>query len=256
MSLTHKDNIYICSYYDNLLSRLQPISKFMKHPFYPNFINLDYEPTSEEQKHIDSAFNAATEIADHISTKDREDVLNFIGKPRLLPNLHVHTRVLNKYATSLEDTILYREVKESIIVNKIRASKKGKESYIKITKCFKLQLTKDVSYVLEKSLFVETAVFELLTNIVRSNNSSMLTESEFYELVWQEIKKREAAIDQTKNAGNYISEQDLNDHLITEYGYGYKGNWKSKGIIKLDNRKPIEPNQQPESLVITYKHNQ
>ena len=120
MSLTNKDKIHICSYYDTILNRLQPLSSFMEHPLYPNFINFDYEPTEEEQRHIDSAFTSATLMTDHISTKSREDILNFIGQPGFLPNLHVHTRVLNKYATSnnilkeKDDSLTGDDVKEGL----------------------------------------------------------------------------------------------------------------------------------------------
>lgn len=253
MSLTNKDKILICTYYDTILNKLQPLSKFMQHPIYPNFINFDYEPTEEEQKHIDSAFTSATLITDHINTKSREDILNFIGQPGFLPNLHVHTRVLNKYATSLEDTILYREVKESIIINRLQMGKKNTEQYVKITKCFKIQLTKDLSYVLEKSLFVQNPVFELIEGIVKRYTNDMVDPSTFNELIWQEIIKREAAISEIKDSSNFTSEEELNEYLCGRYGYGYKGLWTSKGVIKLDNRKPLTEGQKPESLAVSFK---
>lgn len=253
MSLTNKDKIHICSYYDTILNRLQPLSNFMKHPLYPNFINFDYEPTEEEQRHIDSAFTSATLMTDHISTKSREDILNFIGQPGFLPNLHVHTRVLNKYATSLEDTILYREVKESVIINKLKMGKRDTEKYIKVTKCFKIQLTKDLSYVLEKSLFVQEPVFELIEGIVKRNTNDMVDPVTLNELIWQEIIKREAAISEIKDSNNFTSTEELNEYLTGKYGYGYKGIWTSKGVIKLDNRKPLANDKKPESLVTSYK---
>lgn len=253
MSLTNKDKIHICTYYDTILNKLQPLSKFMQHPIYPNFINFDYEPTEEEQRHIDSAFTSATLMTDHISTKSREDILNFIGQPGFLPNLHVHTRVLNKYATSLEDTILYREVKESVIINRLQMGKRDTEQYVKITKCFKIQLTKDLSYVLEKSLFVQNPVFELIEGIVKRNTNDMVDPSTLNELIWQEIIKREAAISEIKDSNNFISEEELNEYLCGKYGYEYKGLWTSKGVIKLDNRKPLTEGQKPESLAVSFK---
>lgn len=253
MSLTNKDKIHICTYYDTILNKLQPLSKFMQHPIYPNFINFDYEPTEEEQRHIDSAFTSASLMTDHTSTKSREDILNFIGQPGFLPNLHVHTRVLNKYATSLEDTILYREVKESVIINRLQMGKRDTEQYVKITKCFKIQLTKDLSYVLEKSLFVQNPVFELIEGIVKRNTNDMVDPSTLNELIWQEIIKREAAISEIKDSNNFTSEEELNEYLCGRYGYGYKGLWTSKGVIKLDNRKPLTEGQKPESLAVSFK---
>ena len=253
MSLTNKDKIHICTYYDTILNKLQPLSKFMQHPIYPNFINFDYEPTEEEQRHIDSAFTSATLITDQISTKSREDILNFIGQPGFLPNLHVHTRVLNKYATSLEDTILYREVKESVIINRLQKGKRDTEQYVKITKCFKIQLSKDLSYVLEKSLFVQCPVFELIEGIVKRNTNDVVESSTLNELIWQEIIKREAAISEIKDSNNFTNVEELNEYLRGKYGYGYKGLWTSKGVIKLDNRKPLTEDQKPESLAVSFK---
>lgn len=253
MSLTKKDKIRICESYDSLLKDLYPITRFTKHPIYPNFINFDYEPTAEEQKHINSAFDIATSLTDQISSGSREEILNFIGQPGFEPSLHVHTRVLNKYATSLEDAILYREVKDTVIVNRLKMGKRDKESYIKLTKCYKIQLTSGLSFVTERALFLQETIYELLQDIVKRNNGDMLDEASFNEILWQEALKREAAISEIKDHYNFTSEEELNEHLTNRYGYAYKGTWTPRGVIKLDNRKPFERENKVESLTTTFK---
>lgn len=253
MSLTKKDKIRICERYDSLLKGLYPITHFTKHPIYPNFINFDYEPTAEEQKHITSAFDIATELTDQISSGNREDILNFIGQPGFEPSLHVHTRVLNKYATSLEDAILYREVKDTVLVNKLAMGKRDKEKYVKLTKCYKIQLTSGLSFVTERSLFLQETIYELLIDIVKRNNGDMLDEGSFNEILWQEALKRETAISEIKEHYNFTSTEELNEHLSARYGYAYKGKWLPRGVIKLDNRKPFERETKVESIATTFK---
>ena len=252
MALTNTDKMIICKHYDSLLSQLSPISKFMKHPIYPNFINFDYEPTDHEQSHIESAFNIATTLTSKISSGSREDILNFIGQPGFYPEIHIGTRVLNKYSISLEDTILYRNVSESIIVTR-ESRKKEEDSFVKLTKCYKINLSRELNYVLERTLVIPENIFDLFVDIIKRNNGEMLDYKTFYELVWQEIIKREGHITELKITNNFTSNKDLEAYLTTRYGQNYKKYWNHKGIIRLDNRKPLKDQKNPERISITYK---
>lgn len=253
MSLTKQDKIKICSHYDSLLSSIRPLSSFLRHPFYPNFINFDYSPTNAEHEHQYSAQDAAAELQRTIKNADQEEILDFIANPTFEPSLHVHTRVMNAYKTSLEDTILYRNVSESLIINKLPSDPREKDRFVRITKCFKINLSDELTYLLEKTLVIQDNVFNLFVDIVKRNNGEGLDYQTFYELVWQEIISRKAYLSDIKITNNFASNKELETYITDRYGENYKKYWQYKGIIKLDNRKPIDHQNSPESLQLTFK---
>lgn len=233
MSLETGEKAIICRKYDTLLNQLRPIHAFMKHPYYPNFINFDeYYQTEEEAKHITHSILLSEEIANKIK-KDSEEVLEYIKKPGFLPELTTYNRILSQNNTSLEDTILYRNVSDTLILEE----RPTKDGYIRLSRCYLLYLSKNITYLSEKTLFIPINVYHLLEKIIKKGIEEDKTEGDFLQLLWSEIEKRRIQPETRTTNSNFLSKKDLDQYMYAKYGENYKNSWNYRGIFRLDNRK-------------------
>lgn len=253
MPLTKEDKIKICNYYDETINKLHPITSFTAHPIYPNIINYGYEPTNEEKYHIDSAFEIATELTEQISTKNREDILDFIGIPDFIPNLHVHTRVLNNRSISLEDAILYREVLETVIISKPTKIRDRKSEFVFLTRCIKIKLTNNISFLLEDTLIVSYNLFEYFKHSIQQQYPEIKNTLEFNDQLWKEIKSKQGYVDEIRTKSNFSSNENLSNYLKNNYSCDCNNKWSYKGIIKIDNRKATNREENIKSLGYSLK---
>lgn len=233
MSLEYGDKAIICRKYDSLLSQLRPIHAFMRHPYYPNMINFDeYYQTEEETKHITHSLLLSKEIGNQLK-KDSEEVLEYIKKPDFIPELTTYNRTLEENRTSLEDTILYRNVSDTLILEE----KPTKDGFIKISRCYLLYLSKNITYLSEKTLFLPINVYQLLEKIVKKRLEEGKIEGEFPQLLWGEIEKRRIEPEIRTTNTNFLSKTDLDQYMTAKYGISYQNKWNYRGIFRLDNRK-------------------
>lgn len=233
MSLETGEKAIICRKYDTLLNQLRPIQAFMKHPYYPNFINFDeYYHTDEEANHITHSILISKEISSQLK-KDSEEILEYIKKPDFIPELTTYNRVLEQNNTSLEDTILYRNVSDSLILEE----KPTKDGYIRFSRCYLLFLSKNITYLSEKTLFIPINVYHLLEKIVKKGIEEGKLEGEFTQSLWSEIEKRRIQPETRTTTSNFLTKHELDQYMYAKYGEYYKNNWNHRGIFRLDNRK-------------------
>ena len=117
MKLTAGDKVVVCRKYDSLLSTLLPLEKLMTPPLYPNLINYDDYNTGSEEEHKLHISLMASEIAASTGIQDPNLIEEYIKKPDFFPKLNVRKRTIDKHIASIEDTILYRNVYETTILN-------------------------------------------------------------------------------------------------------------------------------------------
>lgn len=233
MSLETGEKAIICRKYDTLLNQLKPINAFMKHPYYPNLINFDENyQTSEEAKHITHSLLLSKEIGTQIK-KDHEEVIEYIKKPDFSPKLTTYNRALSDNNVSLEDTILYRNVSDTLIFEE----KPTNDGFIKLSRCYLLYLSKNITYLSEKTLFLPINIYQLLEKIIKKRIEEGKLEGEFIQLLWSEIEKRKIEPEIRTTNSNFLSKKDLDQYMYAKYGSSYQNNWNYRGIFRLDNRK-------------------
>ena len=233
MSLEYGEKAIICKKYDSLLSTIKPISAFTRAPYYPNLINFDeYYQTEDEIKHTTHSLLMASEIGKQIN-KPREEVHEYIKNPDFYPELTTYNRVLNPNKTTLEDTILYRNVSDILILEE----KPTKDGFIKLSHCYLLYLSKNITYLSEKTLYIPLNIYHLIEKIIKKGIEDGRKEGDFIQLLWDEIQRRKLEPETRINNTNFLNKTDLDQYMFAKYGEFYQNNWKHRGIFKLDNRK-------------------
>ena len=233
MSLTKKDKIKICKHYDSILNGLKPVCAFMEEPYYPNFINYDYSPTGEEVKHAQNAYSIATMLATKVSSKSRHDILGFIAEPSFAPALEVRTGNYKENTISIEDSILYREVKENMVTK----HKKDNGNY-EITRCIIIQMSDEIYYLNERTIVVSEKTYDNIRSKLAKKHEITVSSPVLDKLVWEEIINKKAYLEAYSSKKNIHKEENLDYYLSSKYKASYHANkWEYLGIIRLDNRK-------------------
>lgn len=249
MSLTNKDKIKICKHYDSILNKLKPVSAFMEEPYYPNFINYDYSPTEEEVKHAEHAYSIANTLTGKVSSRSRHDILGFIASPSFTPILEVRTGNYKENTISLEDSILYREVKDNIVIRK----KKDSEDY-EITRLIIILLSNEIYYLNERTLLVSSKTYDNLRAKLAKKHDTTISSPSLNRLLWAEIVAKEAFEAEISTKKNIHTEEELDYFLSHKYKSTYNRNaWEYRGIIKLDNRKINSKTGETQTLTDSYK---
>lgn len=255
MTLTLGDKTIVCEQYDSLLNSLTPLESLMTPPLYPNFINYDDYNTGAEVEHTLHISLMAEEIAKKVKKATKEEIEEYIKKPDFYPKLNVRTRAINDHCTSIEDSVLYRSVYETVVLNK---GKKNlgfiKKQPLIITKFRLIKLSKEIYYLEELSLETTSNVYNYICNVVEAYASDDILQTEFDKLVWLEIKKRGSYTQESKITSNYVGFDKITTYISSIYGVDPKQlKWQEQGKISLDNRKRCVETGKTETLVATLR---
>lgn len=249
MSLTNKDKIKICKHYDSILNGLKPVSAFMEEPFYPNFINYDYSPTEEEVKHAAHAYSIANTLTRKVSSRSRHDILGFIATPSFTPILEVRTGNYKENTISLEDSILYREVKDNVVIRR----KKDSNDY-ELTRLIIIKMSDEIYYLNEKTIIVLEKTYDALRAKLAKKHALTTSAPALDRIIWAEIVTKGSYEAEISTKKNIHTEEELDYYLSHKYKFTYnRNNWEYKGVIKLDNRKINAKTGETQTLTDSYK---
>lgn len=239
MKLTAGDKVVVCRKYDSLLSTLLPLEKLMTPPLYPNLINYDDYNTGSEEEHKLHISLMASEIAASTGIQDPNLIEEYIKKPDFFPKLNVRKRTIDKHNASIEDTILYRNVYETTILNtRKKTFKFGKKTPLLITKLRLIKLSKEIYYLEEITLETTEEAYNYACNVVEAYASDDILSTEFNKLVFLELKKRGSYINESKTTSNYVGLDKITAYVTGMYGINPQNlHWNKQGKISLDNRK-------------------
>ena len=98
-------------------------------------------------------------------------------------------------------------------------------------------LSKNITYLSEKTLFLPINIYQLLEKIIKIGIEEGKLEGEFIQLLWSEIEKRKIEPEIRTTNSNFLSKKDLDQYMYAKYGSSYQNNWNYRGIFRLDNRK-------------------
>lgn len=253
MKLTTGDKVIICRTYDSLLSTLLPLEKLMTPPLYPNLINYDDYNTGAEEEHKVHISLMASEIAKETFIQDPKLIEEYIKKPDFFPKLNVRKRTIDKHNASIEDTILYRSVYETTVLNSGKKTFKfGKKSPLLITKFRLIKLSKEIYYLEEITIETTEEAYNYACNVVEAYASDDILASEFNKLVFLELKKHGSYTNESKITSNYVGLDKITAYITGMYGVNPSNlHWYKQGKISLDNRKRSVESGKIETLSAT-----
>lgn len=253
MKLTTGDKVIICREYDSLLNTLLPLEKLMTPPLYPNLINYDDYNTGAEEEHKVHISLMASEIAKETLIQDPKLIEEYIKKPDFFPKLNVRKRTIDKHNSSIEDTILYRNVYETTLLNSVKkAFRFGKKTPLLITKFRLIKLSKEIYYLEEITLETTEEAYNYACNVVEAYASDDILTAEFNKLVFLELKKRGNYTNEIKTTSNYIGLSKITAYIAGMYEVNPNDlHWHKQGKISIDNRKRSVETGQIETLSAT-----
>lgn len=250
-----KDKELVCKIYDSILRKNEAIQEILLDEQIEDLkkeSNYSTEKYQEQLEIMNQVVLTAQRVNPNLSTNE---IIEFITNPRFRVQIDIENNSLNTENHSIQDSILLRKAYNQIIIEPSKKEKTGKKTgflklknqkidVIPITKLTKIDIGKDIYYILEEIMYVYGPVYNKIIELIKKQQAQLLRNGEqidnididFAIRLWKELEKKQYDKYCILDKEIYRDMNKFAELFQETHGIELPNNWVETDPFIIDNR--------------------